>query len=58
VKQAVREMGADVAVSKVTDMMEIAKFGVLGTPAVVVDGKVKAVGKIPSVDEIKGWLGK
>jgi len=58
VKQAVSEAGVDASVDKVTDVMEIAKFGVFGTPAVVIDGDVKAVGKIPSVDEIKGWLGK
>jgi small redox-active disulfide protein 2 len=56
VKQAVSETGLDASVDKVTDVMEIAKFGVFTTPAVVVDGEVKAVGKIPSVDEIKGWL--
>jgi protein-disulfide isomerase len=38
--------------------MEIAKFGVLGTPAVVVDGEVKCVGKIPAVEEIKNWIQK
>jgi protein-disulfide isomerase len=38
--------------------MEIAKYGVFGTPAVVVDGEVKSVGKIPSVEEIKKWLNK
>lgn len=58
VKQAVSEAGVNASVEKVTDVMEIAKFGVFGTPAVVVDGAVKAVGKIPSVDEIKEWLGK
>lgn len=58
VKQAVSEAGADASIDKVTDVMEIAKFGVFGTPAVVIDGDVKAVGKIPSVDEIKDWLSK
>jgi protein-disulfide isomerase len=43
-------------VDKVTDVMEIAKYGVFGTPAVVVDGEVKSVGKIPSKDEIKAWI--
>jgi protein-disulfide isomerase len=38
--------------------MEIAKHGVLGTPAVVVDGEVKSVGKIPTKDEIKLWIAK
>jgi small redox-active disulfide protein 2 len=58
VKQAISEAGVDAEVDKVTGVMEIAKFGVFGTPAVVVDGNVKAVGKVPSVEEIKGWIGK
>jgi small redox-active disulfide protein 2 len=58
VKEVVAETGADARVEKVTDMMEIAGYGVFGTPAVVVDGEVKSVGKIPSKNQIKGWLGK
>jgi hypothetical protein len=38
--------------------LEIAKYGVFGTPAVVVDGQVKCVGKIPTKDEIKKWIKK
>jgi predicted thioredoxin/glutaredoxin len=45
-------------VEKVTDVMEIAKYGVFGTPAVVIDGEVKSVGKVPDKDDIKGWLAK
>ena len=56
VKQAVAESGLDAQVDKVTDVMEIAKYGVFGTPAVVVDGEVKSVGKIPGKDEIKTWI--
>ena len=56
VKQAVSESGVEAQVDKVTDLMEIAKFGVFGTPAVVIDGDVKAVGKVPSIEEIKAWL--
>jgi small redox-active disulfide protein 2 len=56
VKEAVAESGADVSVDKVTDMMEIANYGVFGTPAVVVDGEVKSVGKVPKKDDIKKWL--
>ena len=41
-----------------TDLMEIARYGVFGTPAVVVDGEVKSVGKIPDKNEIKTWLKK
>jgi len=56
VKEAVAETGIDASVQKVTDTMEIAKHGVFGTPAVIVDGQVKCVGKIPEKEEVKGWL--
>lgn len=39
-----------------TDVMEIAGYGVFGTPAVVVDGEVKSVGKIPKKQEVLGWI--
>lgn len=56
VEEAVTESDLNVNITKVTDTMEIAKHGVFGTPAVVVDGEVKSVGKVPTKDEIKGWL--
>jgi small redox-active disulfide protein 2 len=49
-------VGADARIEKVTDMMAIAGFGVMATPAVVVDGEVKCTGKVPARDEIAGWL--
>ena len=58
VKEAVAESGVSADVEKVTDVMKIAGYGVFGTPAVVVDGEVKSVGKIPSKEDIKFWLGK
>jgi small redox-active disulfide protein 2 len=58
VKDAVAQAGVDATVEKVADVMEIAKYGVFGTPAVVVDGEVKSVGKIPTVEEVKKWLQK
>ena len=39
-------------IQKVTDMMEIAGYGVMGTPAVVIDGEVKSVGKIPKKKDV------
>ena len=57
VEEAVAESGLSADITKVTDTMEIARHGVFMTPAVVVDGEVKSVGKIPTKDEIKGWLG-
>jgi small redox-active disulfide protein 2 len=56
VKEAVAEAGIEAQVEKVTDTMEIAGFGVFGTPAVVVDGEVKSVGKIPKKQDVKAWI--
>ena len=58
VKAAVSETGVDAQITKVTDVMEIAKHGVFVTPAVVVDGEVKSVGKVPSKEEVKAWIEK
>ena len=56
VKNAIAEASVDATVEKVTDVMEIAGYGVFGTPAVVIDGEVKSVGKIPSKEDVKEWL--
>ena len=58
VKAAVAESGLSANVEKVTDMMKIAAYGVFGTPAVVIDGEVKSVGKVPSKEQVKAWLAK
>ena len=58
VKEAVNEENADAVVEYVNDLREIAKYGVFSTPAVVVDGVVKSVGKVPKKEEIKEWLRK
>ena len=58
IKEAVSETGVDAQITKVTDVMEIAKHGVFVTPAVVVDGEVKSVGKVPSEEEVKAWIEK
>ena len=56
VREALAEAGVAADVEKVTDMMKIAGYGVFGTPAVVVDGEVKCMGKVPGKDEVKSWL--
>ena len=58
VKEAALELGIDVSFDKITDTMEIAGYGVLGTPAVIADGEVKSVGKIPNKDDVKIWIQK
>ncbi len=58
VKEAVAENGVAANIEKVTDVMKIAGYGVFGTPAVVVDGEVKSVGKIPTKADVVSWLKK
>ena len=58
VEDAVAESGLSANIIKVTNTLEIASHGVFGTPAVIVDGDVKSVGKIPTKDEIKTWIQK
>ena len=54
--RAVSESGVDAEVEKVMELDRILTFDVPGTPALVVDGEVKAVGRVPSIDEIKAML--
>ena len=56
VKEAVKELGIEAEVTKVKDIKTITNYGVLITPALVVDGVVKVAGKVPKVEEIKGWI--
>ena len=58
VKEAIDETGVSADIEKVTDTMKIAGYGVFGTPAVVVDGEVKSVGKIPGKEDVKSWIEK
>ena len=53
---AVKELGIEATVEKITDINVITGFGVMMTPALAVDGEVKVVGKVPSTDEIKQLL--
>ena len=55
-KKAVSEENIQAEVLKVEDMDKITGYGVMITPALVIDGAVKSTGKIPSAEEIKKWL--
>jgi len=55
---AVTAAGVDATVSKVEDIMQIMQFGVMTTPALVVDGKVVVKGRVPGADEIKKFITK
>lgn len=51
------EAGKPVALEKIEDMRRIVGYGVMSTPAVVVDGKVVHKGSVPSRDQVLAWLG-
>ncbi len=55
-EQAAHALGLPYELEKVTDLKQIMAFGVMVTPALVVDGKVKVSGKVPSVDDLKKLL--
>lgn len=54
---AAQALGGDYEVEKVSELSKIMAFGVMMTPALVVDGQVKVVGQVPSVEEIKKLIG-
>lgn len=53
---AVKEMGISASIEKVENIMDIMAYNVMRTPALVVDEKVKFMGRVPTVDEIKKYL--
>lgn len=53
VEKAVKQIGSKATVEKVENLDKIMEYGVMMTPALVVDGEVKVVGRVPGVDEIK-----
>jgi small redox-active disulfide protein 2 len=56
VREAVAEAGLEAEIEKISDFAEMAKLGVLSTPAVIIDGQMKCVGKAPSKKEILSWI--
>lgn len=56
VRQAVEHAGIEANVQKVSDLMAMAKAGVLLTPAISINGTVKSAGRIPSEGEIRNWI--
>jgi small redox-active disulfide protein 2 len=55
-RQVAAEMGLDCNIEKVTELKDIMSYGVMITPALVVDGEVKVVGKVPTREDIKELL--
>ncbi len=56
VKEAAEELGIECEIIKFTDVNAIAGFGVMTTPALIVDGKLMFQGRVPSVEELKNML--
>lgn len=56
IREVIKETGVDATIEKVTDMMQIASYGVFGTPAVIVDSDVKSVGKVPKKKAVLEWI--
>lgn len=56
VRAVAQELGVKVEVEKVEDFAEIARFGVMATPSVVVDGAVVHVGSVPTLESIAAWI--
>jgi len=53
---AAKELGLEYTLDKVTNIKEVMKFGVMTTPALVIDGQVKTAGKLLNIQEIKEML--
>jgi len=57
IEEVAKAHGAHVELTKIEDLKEIARYGVMSTPGVVVDGKVVHAGGVPSGDKVAQWLG-
>ena len=54
--QVLSETGIAAGLEHVRDIKEIGKYGVMGTPALIINGQVKSVGKVPPKNKLKEWL--
>jgi small redox-active disulfide protein 2 len=57
VEAALAAKGITANVVKVNDFQEFAQLGVFSTPAVVIDGQVKCIGRVPKQSEVENWIG-
>lgn len=58
VNEVVKESAVNAEISKVKDIKKIMTYGVMTTPGLVVDGQVKIAGKMPTEEQIRGWIEK
>jgi small redox-active disulfide protein 2 len=56
VKDALADLNVAADVEKISDIKKMMSFGILATPGLVINGKVKSTGRIPRIEEIKAWI--
>ena len=56
VKEAIKYFSIDIEIQKVTKINEIASYGIIRTPGLVINSKIKSQGKIPDIETIKQWI--
>jgi len=56
-REAVNELGIEAEIEKVTEIQEIMSYGVMSTPALVVDGEIKSMGRVLKKDDVKKIIG-
>jgi small redox-active disulfide protein 2 len=55
-EQAAKELGIDYEITKITDIVAITSYGVMATPALVVNGRLRLSGRVPSAEQLKAVL--
>ncbi len=58
IKQTLEELKMEATLEKITEIQDILSYGVMGTPALVINEKVEVAGRIPDVEELKSLLSK
>ncbi len=56
VKDALADLNVAADVEKITDIKKMMSFGIIATPGLVINGKVRSTGRIPRIEEIKTWI--
>jgi small redox-active disulfide protein 2 len=56
VREVVTVLGVEASIEKVNDIMKIAQAGIMLSPAIKINGKVKCTGRLPKIDEVKKWI--
>ncbi|PIU66457.1 MAG: thioredoxin family protein [Armatimonadetes bacterium CG07_land_8_20_14_0_80_40_9] len=55
-KEALKGLDLDVNIEKISDVEEILKYPIMGTPALIINKKIKVAGRVPNKEQIKKWI--